>query len=250
MAAAAMPQSDRHLYAHAEADVAGSSVASTPTTSRTATPTPVTPEQAGTFGMANQAGGQQSPFIVTPRARPRSSTSAASGHSGTSKESDPLAVLFASFPVPPVTEEDMLLRLERSLRLENGRNLFNLRPSNSGPPPDRPIPPLPPIRPETDSSPEVEPAKQHTDALGLALTYASQLQRTGDSGEATSSLTVGIFILCCSHMYDLTGLDETSTAASLHPETKIRDSSSTRSASLNSSATHSDVLDFALPWRA
>ncbi|KWU42994.1 hypothetical protein RHOSPDRAFT_26634 [Rhodotorula sp. JG-1b] len=209
-----MPQSDRHLYAHAEADVAGSSVASTPTTSRTATPTPVTPEQAGTFGMASQAGGQQSPFIVTPRARPRSSTSAASGHSGTSKESDPLAVLFASFPVPPVTEEDMLLRLERSLRLENGRNLFNLRPSNSGPPPDRPIPPLPPIRPETDSSPEVEPAKQHTDALGLALTYASQLQRTGDSGEATSSLTVG--------------LDETSTAASLHPETKIRDSSSTR----------------------
>lgn len=145
--------------------------------------------------MASQAGGEQSPFVVTPRARPRSSTSAASGHSGASRESDPLAVLSASFPIPPVTEEDMLLRLEQMLRPENVRHLYNLRPSNLGPPPARPLPPLPPIRPEPEPSSEVEPAKQHTDALGLALTYASPLQQTGDSGEAATSLTVGAFIL-------------------------------------------------------
>ncbi|KAG0662688.1 hypothetical protein C6P46_003192 [Rhodotorula mucilaginosa] len=185
-----MSQSDRHLFAHSDPDRAGRSVASTPTASRTATPTSVTPEQSDAFGMASRASGQESTFISTPRAWPRSrSTTVASGRSGAARESDPLAVLFASFPVPPVTEEDMLLRLERMLRPANGRHLFNLRPSNLRPPPDHPLPPLPPIPRDLEPSLDFEPAKLHTDALGLALTYAPPFRPTRDSGEATSSFT-------------------------------------------------------------
>lgn len=192
MAAGTMSQSDRHLFAHSDPDRAGRSVASTPTASRTATPTSVTPEQSDAFGMASRASGQESTFISTPRAWPRSrSTTVASGRSGAARESDPLAVLFASFPVPPVTEEDMLLRLERMLRPANGRHLFNLRPSNLRPPPDHPLPPLPPIPRDLEPSLDFEPAKLHTDALGLALTYAPPFRPTRDSGEATSSFTVG-----------------------------------------------------------
>lgn len=186
-----MPQSEWHAAAHSDANAADSSVASTPTASRTATPTPVTPDQSSAFEMAGRASGQESSVIVTPRARPRSSTSAASAHSGALRDSDPLAVLVASFPVPPVVKEGVLVRLEQMLRPRNGRHLFNLCPSGLGPPPDCPLPPLPPALGSPDRSSEVEQVKQHTDALGLALTYASPLESTADPGSSdpTSLLT-------------------------------------------------------------
>ncbi len=196
-----MPQSEWHAAAHSDANAADSSVASTPTASRTATPTPVTPDQSSAFEMAGRASGQESSVIVTPRARPRSSTSAASAHSGALRDSDPLAVLVASFPVPPVVKEGVLVRLEQMLRPRNGRHLFNLCPSGLGPPPDCPLPPLPPALGSPDRSSEVEQVKQHTDALGLALTYASPLESTADPGSSdpTSLLTVSFFTFIASN---------------------------------------------------
>lgn len=189
-----MPRSDRHVFAHSDADAAGSSVVSTPTTSRNATPTPVTPEQSSASEMTSEVSRQESAFIVTPRAWPGSSMSSALGHSGALRESDPLAALVSSFPVPPVAEEDVLVRLQQMLRPLDGQHLFSLYSSKLGPPPDRPLPPLPPARLNPEPRPDVEPAKLSTDTLDLALRYASPLQPTCVSGEGTSSFTVSCSI--------------------------------------------------------
>ncbi|GAA5985972.1 hypothetical protein JCM10908_006355 [Rhodotorula pacifica] len=128
------------------------------------------------------AGAAEYPLSARTAPLPRDrSGSTASSRSFASTESNPLAALVSSFPVPPVIEEDTLIRLEEALRFGIPRDLFDLPPPPLGPPPDCPLPPLPSSSPPPSASALRSPpcsSSRREHKLGLPLTYTSPLGST------------------------------------------------------------------------